>query len=238
MPRTFTAFLQFLAHCRQATRQLYLLGDIFEYWAGDDDMSSPLAEQVSTALRGVAQCGVEIFWMAGNRDFLVGETFAAACGMKRLQDPQIIDTAGRRMLLTHGDQLCTDDFAYQQFRAMVRDPAWQTAFLARPLAERKQIISHMRQQSRLHQQQQPTMIMDVNVEMVAAWFARHQVQYIIHGHTHRPALHTVNATNRYVLSDWDLDHAPLRGDWLSLEADGSINRHQVSTLADASINHH
>jgi UDP-2,3-diacylglucosamine hydrolase len=227
MPRTLEAFLAFLDHSIGTTRQLYLLGDIFEYWVGDDDLSSPdapLAAQVADKLRHISDTGIELFWMGGNRDFLVGPAFAKAAHLTLLEDPHILVVDGRRFLLTHGDQLCTDDHAYRQFRAMVRDPAWQAAFLAKPLSERKQIAAGMRQQSRSHQQQLPSMITDVNQDAVTAWLDQYQVQAIIHGHTHRPADHRIGDRSRHVLSDWDLDHEPLRGDWFRLLGDGTIER--------------
>lgn len=224
MPRTVEAFLLFLEHCIGQTQRLYLLGDIFEYWAGDDDLDSPLPKMIVSVLKKISDAGVQLFWMAGNRDFLVGQEFASACHATLLPDPTILEHNGQRYLITHGDQLCVDDVAYQQFRAMVRQPAWQSAFLAKPLTERKQIIAQMRTQSRAHQQQQSAMIMDVNQDAVAASLASHQCHIMIHGHTHRPALHYINSTQRYVLSDWDRDHEPMRGDWLALQQDGSVIR--------------
>jgi len=227
MPETTAAFLQFLnLHAVQA-RALYLLGDVFEYWAGDDDLDSPFIQTIVQALRALSDTGVALFWMAGNRDFLVGQHFAAATGATLLSDPTLLKHADQTYLISHGDQLCTDDLTYQQFRTMVRQPAWQATFLARPLEERKQIIAHMRRQSQQHQQQQTMAIMDVNQSAVDQFFEQHQAQVLIHGHTHRPALHTVGTTRRYVLSDWDCDHLPARGDWLALRADGSLHRCHV-----------
>lgn len=225
MPATASAFLHFLQQQARHTRKLYLLGDIFEYWAGDDDLDSPFVKTIVTALKQLSSTGVELFWMAGNRDFLVSADFAAATGATLLPDPFMLNAAGLSCLLSHGDQLCTDDAAYQQFRTMVRQPAWQSAFLARPLPERKNMIEQMRMQSRQHQQQQPAMIMDVNSEAVAQFLKNNHAHILIHGHTHRPALHRVENTLRYVLSDWDCDHTPARGDWLALETDGTVQRY-------------
>jgi len=224
MPHTAAAFLHFLNRHAIHARQLYLLGDIFEYWAGDDDITEPFLHSVTMALRAVSDAGVELFWMAGNRDFLVGPGFAHATGATLLPDPTVLTHAGQRYLLSHGDQLCTDDVAYQQFRNMVRQPDWQAAFLARELRERKQIIAQMRQQSRQHQQQ-TSMITDVNQNAVEYFFQHWRTQILIHGHTHRPAMHQEGNTLRYVLSDWDLDHKPVRGDWLALLADGTLQRY-------------
>ena len=228
MPRTTAAFLDFLKCHAVHARQLYLLGDIFEYWAGDDDIESPFIQTVILALKEISDANVALFWMAGNRDFLVGQDFANATGATILTDPFVITQANQSFLLSHGDQLCTDDLAYQQFRKMVRQPEWQSAFLARPLTERKQIITHMRMQSQQHQKQQPAMIMDVNQATVEQFFADHAAQILIHGHTHRPALHSVGNTRRYVLSDWDCDHCQPSGDWLALCADGSLHRHLLT----------
>jgi len=234
MPATTTAFLSFLEQHARHAQQLYLLGDIFEYWAGDDDLNSPFPQRIVRALKEVSDAGVELFWMAGNRDFLVGQEFAAATKTTLLADPHILTYADQRYLLSHGDLLCTDDVAYQQFRTQVRQPEWQAAFLARPLDERKNMIANMRLQSQLHQQQQAAVITDVNQNTVDQFFSNHHVQILIHGHTHRPALHRRTevgiSTTRYVLSDWDQDHATPRGDWIALLADGSLQRYSYSGI--------
>ena len=225
MPATAAAFLNFLKRHAIHARQLYLLGDIFEYWAGDDNLGDPFIQQVVQALKHLSNQGVELFWMAGNRDFLVGADFAAASGARLLPDPFILRQHGKSFLISHGDQLCTDDVAYQQFRGMVRQPEWQSAFLARPLQERKKMIEQMRIQSRQHQQQQTSMIMDVNPEAVDSFVNHHQAQILIHGHTHRPATHHIDNGLRVVLSDWDCDHEPARGDWLALDQDNNLRRY-------------
>jgi len=239
MPATTEAFLDFLkCHAMQA-QQLYLLGDIFEYWAGDDDIDSPFPQKIAQALRQVSDAGVTVFWMAGNRDFLVGEQFARATNITLLSDPYLIEFAAQRYLLTHGDQLCTDDVAYQQFRTQVRTSEWQAVFLNRPLTERKAIIAGMRQQSQQHQQQQmqhSAMIMDVNQNAVIQQLDNYQADIMIHGHTHRPASHRHGQKIRYVLSDWDRDNdrngtIALRGDWLALLEDGRLQRYNALGLA-------
>jgi UDP-2,3-diacylglucosamine hydrolase len=230
MPETTAAFLAFLKRPARETQQLYLLGDIFEYWAGDDDLASPFIHQIVTALREVSDAGIALFWMAGNRDFLVGSEFALATGATLLSDPYCLDYATQRYLLAHGDQLCTDDVQYQEFRIMVRNPAWQSSFLARPLTERKNIIAAMRMQSQQHQKSQAPPIMDVNQAAVNKLFNDYQAHTLIHGHTHRPALHHGENSMRYVLSDWDMDRAPKRGDWLTLLEDGSLQRHDALEL--------
>jgi len=224
MPHTTAAFLSFLNHQALEAQQLYLLGDLFEYWAGDDDLASPFLQRIAQALRAVSDNGVAMFWTAGNRDFLVGQQFARAIGATILPDPFVLTYAGQRYILAHGDQLCTDDLAYQRFRAQVREPEWQAAFLARPLEDRKNMIAAMRAQSQLHQQQS-ALISDVNQDAVNRLFEDQQANILIHGHTHRPAKHCVGNTVRYVLSDWDKDHGAVRGDYLALLNDGSLQRY-------------
>lgn len=222
MPRTAAAFFRFLAEPARHTQQLYLLGDVFEYWAGDDDLDDPFNRQVVDALRGVSDRGVQLYWMAGNRDFLAGDAFARASGARLLREPHVCEIAGQHLLLMHGDAQCIDDTGYMVFRTQVRDPAWQRAFLARPLAERKALIAGMREGSREAQRGKPTAIMDVNVGAIEQLFAQHAVRLMIHGHTHRPAMHRHAAGLRYVLPDWDCDSPEMRGGWLALGTDGEI----------------
>lgn len=231
MPGTTQAFLAFLStHARQ-TRALYLLGDLFEYWAGDDDIDSPYQRRIVDAIRDVADAGVAVSWIAGNRDFLVGEGFAAATGASLLPDPSIIDFDGYPLVLSHGDAACTDDAAYMQFRELVRSDAWQRQFLAMPLAERKQAIEGMRQQSKAALRDKPAEIMDVNEDAVAAMFENAQAHVMIHGHTHRPARHLTGHgagyRARYVLPDWDCDTTPARGGWISIDINGVVRRHAL-----------
>lgn len=227
-PRTTAAFFEFLRQHAQRTQRLYLLGDIFEYWAGDDDLDEHFNQSVVNALHTLTQHGTRVYWIAGNRDFLVGDTFAAASGLNRLADPSVIDIAGQPVLLTHGDAYCTDDHDYQRFRAQVRDARWQGEFLAKPLTERKQIIARMREGSRAAQREKSMAIMDVNPETMNAVFSAYAVQRIIHGHTHRPALHRSAGGLRHVLPDWDLDHAPHRGGWLAVDLQGEFHAHPIT----------
>ncbi len=229
MPKTAQAFFDFLSHEARHAQQLYLLGDIFEYWAGDDDIDAPFNRRVVDALRALSDSGTQIFWIAGNRDFLAGERFAQAAGLTMLPDPCKREIAGLPVLLLHGDAQCTDDHAYMAFRKQVRDAAWQQAFLARPLDERKAIIAGMREGSRDAQRDKAMAIMDVNPTEIAALFARHGVQTLIHGHTHRPATHHHDAGTRHVLPDWDCDGdgsrtVKPRGGWLAITADGEVQR--------------
>ena len=224
LPKTTETFFAFLHDHALRTQALYLLGDIFEYWAGDDDLDDPYHRNVINALRSVSDQGVSLNWIAGNRDFLVGEEFAAACGLKVLTEPHIADIAGRQILLLHGDAQCTDDAAYMSFRTQVRDPDWQRAFLARPLAERKSIIAGMREGSRQAQRSKAMDIMDVNSGKISQLFDAYGVTLMIHGHTHRPQVHTDNGRVRHVLPDWDCDAEVVRGGWIAINAAGEIQR--------------
>lgn len=228
LPRTTAAFLNFLRHYASNVERLYLLGDLFEYWPGDDDLRSPYHLQVVDALRSVSNAGVKLYWLAGNRDFLVGNDFARATGATLMQDPYVASIAGQAILLTHGDALCTDDADYMAFRQQVRNPAWQQQFLAMPLAQRKAIIDNMREQSRAAQRGKTYDIMDVNQDAVTALFDAAHASIMIHGHTHRPARHDYAHGEvhrvRYVLPDWDCDTDAPRGGWLAMTSKNEIQR--------------
>jgi UDP-2,3-diacylglucosamine hydrolase len=226
-PRTLEAFFRFLSEHASRAEALYLLGDIFEYWAGDDDLATPFHQEIIKALRALADQGVAVYWMAGNRDFLVGQDFAQAAGLRLLPDPYVADFGGQRVVLVHGDAQCTDDHKYMAFRAQVRDPAWQRQFLAMPLTQRKAIIAGLREGSRQAHGEKSYEIMDVTADAVNALHQASGADVIIHGHTHRPALHQDAATGRrrYVLPDWELDAEPRRGGWIAIDEHGSITRH-------------
>ena len=223
-PRTAEAFFRFLAERAAHAERLYLLGDIIEYWAGDDDLDDPFNRSVATALRRVSDGGTAVYWLGGNRDFLVGTGFADAAGLTLLPEPHVATIAGRQVVLVHGDAQCTDDVKYMVFRAQVRDPAWQRQFLAMPLAQRKAIIAGLREGSRAAHGEKSYEIMDVTPAAVAALHADSGTDVIIHGHTHRPALHEADGRSRYVLPDWELDAEPVRGGWIAIDADGRILR--------------
>ncbi len=205
-PDTTAAFLAFLAGPARGVPALYILGDLFEYWAGDDDGDAPLNRRVADALRELAASGSRICFIAGNRDFLLGEAYAAQAGMHLLPDPCLLRIGTREILLSHGDALCVDDVAYQSYRRQVRDPAWQAAFLARPLAERKAFIDSLRSRSEAAKQEKAMAIMDVSAPAVDALLREHGYPTLIHGHTHRPARHQHRvdgrACERWVLADW------------------------------------
>ena len=226
-PRTLDAFFRFLAERAVHADALYLLGDIFEYWAGDDDLATPFNADVASALRRLADTGVSIYWMAGNRDFLAGQGLADAAGLTLLAEPHVVTIGGQRVALVHGDAECTGDLKYMAFRAQVRDPAWQQQFLAMPLAQRKAIIAGLREGSRSAHLEKSYEIMDVAPSAVSALRASTGADTIIHGHTHRPALHQQELLRRFVLPDWELDAEPVRGGWIAIDAVGRITRHAL-----------
>ncbi|KFN41580.1 UDP-2,3-diacylglucosamine diphosphatase [Arenimonas metalli] len=216
-------FLDFLAGEARSAEALYVLGDLFEAWVGDDDPGEPGAS-VCAALKSVADSGVPVFLMRGNRDFLYGQRMAERCGATLLPDPCVVDLHGVPTLLMHGDLLCTEDTAYQAFRRQVRDPAWQANFLAQPLAARQAFAAQARAASQQHQKGMSETITDVTPDAVDAVMARHGVTRLIHGHTHRPAIHALEIAGRraqrIVLGDWYDQGSVLRldGDGLRLEA--------------------
>lgn len=228
MPRTTQAFLDFLSNHASKAERLYLLGDLFEYWAGDDDLESSYNRQIIDALHAVSDAGVTVFWIAGNRDFLVGEQFATAATVTLLPDPAVVMLCNQRIVLAHGDAQCTDDHDYMAFRAQVRQQEWQQQFLAMPLAQRKKIIEGLRSDSRAAQRAKSYEIMDVNPDAITALFESSGASLLIHGHTHRPARHEYQIGGdqqvRHVLPDWDCDTEQPRGGWLALATDGVVTR--------------
>lgn len=200
----FAAFLADTARTRVTA--LFILGDLFEYWIGDDDLADPFAAGIAGLLHQLATSGTRIFFIAGNRDFLLGDDFFHASKMQRLDDAEKLGAGDTVILLMHGDTLCTDDTTYQAFRAQVRDSAWQKGFLAQPLAARKAAIEKVRMQSEKDKSHKSEAIMDVAPAAVEQALREHHYPRLIHGHTHRPAkhLHTLDGKNceRWVLSDW------------------------------------
>lgn len=208
-PDTTRTLTEFLSGPARTAEALYILGDLFEAWVGDDLLDSPLGDEyrgVTDALRELTDSGVPVAIMHGNRDFLLGQHFARASGCTLLTDPHPLDLYGTPSLLSHGDLLCTDDTAYQQFRAQVRDPAWQQAMLQQPLQQRLQMAAQYRADSRQHNQEKAEEIMDVNQEAVEDLMRRHRVRRLIHGHTHRPNQHRFmldgEPVERLVLDAW------------------------------------
>ncbi|HOV95845.1 MAG TPA: UDP-2,3-diacylglucosamine diphosphatase [Thermomonas sp.] len=216
-PAITQLFGHFLDNEARSADALYILGDLFEAWVGDDDPSEAGA-MVAQKLHALSASGVPVFFIRGNRDFLLGTGYAARCGMTVLDDPTIIDLYGTPTLLLHGDLLCSDDTAYQQFRAQTRDPHWQAQFLAQPLAARLAFAEQARAASRarygeLQASGQSETITDVTPATVQDWFARFGVTRMIHGHTHRPAIHDEgHGCSRIVLGDWYAQGSVLRVD--------------------------
>jgi UDP-2,3-diacylglucosamine hydrolase len=214
-------FAAFLADTAAANIDaLFILGDLFEYWIGDDDLADPFNAQVCKLLRDLADRGTRIYFIAGNRDFLIGGTFAATAGMRLLSDVETVGAGGTATLLMHGDTVCTDDLPYQEFRRMVRAKAWQESFLARPLTERRAEVENLRRRSAEAMQGKTAAIMDANADAICAALAAHGCIRLIHGHTHRPGHEQISlasgSAERWVLSDWDTG----RGDALEITAAG------------------
>jgi UDP-2,3-diacylglucosamine hydrolase len=200
-PQTIQVFIDFLQIRATAARRLYILGDLFEVWLGDDDPAEGLLE-VITALQQLSK-SCDVFFMAGNRDFLLGEAFADRIGMTLLEEPLLLRLGQHQVALMHGDILCTDDHDYQAFRATVRDHRWKAHFLAKPLVERQQIAAQMRSDSSAAMPNKAGEIMDANATAVMQAFREQQADVIIHGHTHRPATHDYESDlTRIVLGDW------------------------------------
>ncbi|MBF8221516.1 UDP-2,3-diacylglucosamine diphosphatase [Halomonas sp. 328] len=225
-PEITAGFLAYLEAARGA-EALYILGDFFEAWIGDDLLAlgdadpsghAALAAEVAQALRRLAESGTAIYLMHGNRDFLLGDDYAAACGATLLPDPSVVEIDGQRILLMHGDSLCTRDEAYMAFRAQARDPRWQAQILAMPIPERLALARQLRDRSGEANSNKAEDIMDVTPDEVVRVMREQGVTTLIHGHTHRPALHPMELdgqpARRLVLGDWQ----PTKGWEIRLEA--------------------
>lgn len=227
-PHITTAFIDFLENTASQAQALYILGDLFEYWAGDDAIQNDVIETTALqatihALRSLA-LSTPVYFMAGNRDFLIGTGFANATGITILPDPSVITPYGKPVLLSHGDALCIDDTAYQTFRAEIRSQAWQSQFLSRPLENRVAYIEQLRAKSELAKASKSMVIMDVNAAAVEDLLRQyHYPPLFIHGHTHRPDMHIHHVAGhtcqRWVLGDWYE-----QGSYLMLDADGCHSR--------------
>jgi UDP-2,3-diacylglucosamine hydrolase len=222
---TFAAWQRYMAST--PADALFILGDLFEVWVGDDitaaadDLDAAFARQCQKILLATS-ARLPVYFMHGNRDFLLGENFARSCGLTLLPDPTVLDFDGQRCLLSHGDALCLGDVDYQQFRLQVRNPTWQTDFLAKPLAERQAIARGLRAQSESLKASGASCA-DVDAEAAISWLRANQASTLIHGHTHRPKDHVLEAgaqpaLRRLVLSDWDAAAQPQRLEVLRLQA--------------------
>ncbi|MFZ5723419.1 MAG: UDP-2,3-diacylglucosamine diphosphatase [Pseudomonadota bacterium] len=207
-PAITRGLLDFLVREAPRADALYVLGDLFEAWVGDDH-DTPLARTVIAAFRAFADGGRPLYFMHGNRDFLLGDDFAARAGGRILAENTLVDLYGTRAVLAHGDGLCTDDHEYQKFRAMVRNPDWLSGARAMPLELRLALAAKLRSESKMRNANKPDNIMDVNAGAVADLLRRSGADVLIHGHTHRPAVHEVELgerrAKRYVLGDWRPD---------------------------------
>lgn len=221
MPRTAEAFAGHLLHT--GADAVFILGDLFELFIGDDTRTQPFEAHCVDVLRATSRQRF-VGFMAGNRDFLVGAATLSDGGVQRLRDPTLLVAFGQRWLLTHGDELCLDDIDYQAFRREVRSPAWQADFLARPVEERARWAQAIRKESQSRKVASPGPDVWADVDAVAAveWLRAASATQMIHGHTHRPGSSLLApGFERHVLSDWDLDHATVaRAEVLRLDADG------------------
>lgn len=229
-PEVTRLFGDFIDGEARTADALYILGDLFEAWVGDDDPAE-IGEFVARKLRGLSDAGVPVYFQHGNRDFLVGRDFAARAGLHLLPEAAVIVLYGRPTLLMHGDSLCTDDTAYQAFRAQTRDPAWRARFLAQPLAARLAFAAQARAASAQRQREMKTddrtqfeTITDVSPATVDATLQRYGIDTLIHGHTHRPTIHALDVdgrpARRVVLGDWFMTEALAQGSVLRVDADG------------------
>jgi UDP-2,3-diacylglucosamine hydrolase len=217
-PDITAQFLEFLAVEARAAQRLYILGDLFETWIGDDD-PDPDKTRVRSALQALTSHGIPCFFMHGNRDFLLGRRFEQMTGATLIADGTVIDLYGRRVLLMHGDTLCIDDHAYQRLRRIVHNPLVQWGLRRLSLAQRQRLAAKMREGSKAHIEaadKSAPYIMDVNQQAVIETMRRHQVDCLIHGHTHRPAIHDLTVDDRpatrIVLGDWYEQGSVLRWD--------------------------
>ncbi len=227
MPRTFEAFAAHLRHTQASA--VFILGDLFELWVGDDMRGRPF-EQACIEVLAEAASRLQLAFMVGNRDFLVGAAMLRDCGMMALPDPMVLGAWGQRVLLSHGDALCLDDLPYQSFRHQVRSPEWQRDFLHRPLTERLSLAAQMRSASAQRQQFDGQAGVDVDTGEAVRWMHGMGADEMVHGHTHRPGSNTLApGFKRHVLSDWDLD-AGQRAEVLRLSRDGFERRAPATAL--------
>jgi UDP-2,3-diacylglucosamine hydrolase len=233
-PRTFEAWREYLL--ATPADAVFILGDLFEAWIGDDSRHEDFEERGAAVLTEAA-AKRPLFFMVGNRDFLLGAEMLAACGVSALHDPTLLVAFNERALLTHGDAWCIDDVEYQQFRRMVRDPAWQTHVLARPLAERRLMARSLRSESERKGAEHQGLGFDVDLPLALRWMRKHDAPTLVHGHTHRPATQSLgDGYTRYVTSDWDVDQAvPPRAEVLRWDASGWTRLSPIDAASDSGI---
>ena len=229
-PDILAGLFQFLDENKKNCNALYILGDLFEVWIGDDAVSDVKLE-VSNKLSEFSQCGPSVYILHGNRDFLIGSDYAKRCGATILEDHHIVSAGDENLLLLHGDTLCTDDAEYQQFRALVRNRSWQKDFLGKTVEERRNFAQKARNKSKSDMSLKSDSIMDVNQEEVLKLFKKYDVSKIMHGHTHRPAIHKLKVTSkntspqtaqRIVLGDWG------KKGWFAEYTDKNVELHSFN----------
>lgn len=207
-PEITHLFLQFLREKAPLAKAVYILGDLFDFWVGDDEQSE-LIQKVKTALKQLADSGIKLYFICGNRDFLIGKRFAKESGLILLPDYQLIDLFGKKTLICHGDTLCIDDLRYQQFRRKVHQKWRQKLFLCLPLWLRLNIANKIRAKSQADKQGKSLAIMDVNADFTAKTVDNFGAEWLIHGHTHRQAVHSEPNFTRIVLGDWRPTYASI-----------------------------
>ena len=200
-PSVTQGFFEFLKTAAQELSHLYILGDLFEAWVGDDN-DSELATNVMQEINHATRNGLEIFFIHGNRDFLCGQKFAEQSNLTLLPDPYFLNFFDQKIALSHGDSFCTEDLEYIKFKKEVRSEKWQQEFLQKPLDDRLNIASNMRDASQKNNSNKDISIMDVTPNAIQEFFAEHRIDLLIHGHTHRPNTHQINSGTRIVLGDW------------------------------------
>ena len=228
-PGATRIFLDYLADGARSAGQVYILGDLFEAWAGDDsidDPEEPFNKNIVDGLRTLTGNGTALSIQHGNRDFLLGERFAERTGARILPDPYVLSLPGWQFVLSHGDALCTDDAEYQEFRRQIRAPGWRNNFLSKPLGERKTMVAAMRRQSEASKRGKTLQLMDLNIAATEDFLRNSGYATLIHGHTHRPARHDhiIDGIHveRWVLSDWNED----RGEYLAWDGQ-QLTRHAL-----------
>jgi len=220
IPRTVAAFEHFIRVNADQADSVFILGDLFEYWIGDDMLAEPFVARMAALLHTLTERGIALYIMHGNRDFLLGKRFMKAAGAIWLPDPFVITAFGTRIAVAHGDRLCTADRGYQLFRGFARNRLAQMLFLASPFSWRQALAENMRAKSEGGRMRPVSLKYDVTPKGVAALFKWSEAAAMIHGHTHRPARHREPGGIRWVLPDWDLDHGERRGGYLRVDSEG------------------
>lgn len=214
-PSSISLFCDFMDKSGCLLESLYILGDLFDYWIGDDASSVLGFDLAEQAIKNTSDSGTAVYFIAGNRDFLLGQDFATRTGMTILQDKTVLEIADQRVMIAHGDQFCTDDTSYLAARAQFLEPGWQRTFLQKPLEERKVIALDLRAQSEVSKKHKPEQLMDVNPDEIQRVIETYDLDILIHGHTHRPYVHQLEQNGkpcrRYVLGEWTTDRSVMYG---------------------------